>query len=159
TATGKTVTVWGEFSRFGWGVMQSISFSDGVSWTQAQLKQMLLDQQNAATSGSICGYADRNDTLVAGLGNKYLAGEGGSDTYIYTSAGGNYIIDDGGSAPPLVMQFIASTGVPIARPTFPTRRSTDLTATGKTVTVWGEFSRFGWGVMQSISFSDGVSWS
>src|SRR5262249_56718981 len=61
TATGKTVTVWGEFSRFGWGVMQSINFSDGVSWSQAQIKQMLLDQQSAANGGSIWGYSDSND--------------------------------------------------------------------------------------------------
>src|SRR5262249_44724161 len=154
-ATGKTVTVRGEFSRWGWGVMQSITFSDGVSWSQEQIKQLLLDQQSAATSGSIWGYADRNDTLVAGLGNKYLAGEGGSDTYIYTPAAGNAVIDDGGSASPLVMQDFASTAVTLARPNaVPARRTSDL-ATGKTVTVWGEFSRFGWGVMQSINFSDG----
>src|SRR5689334_3341151 len=85
--TGKTVTVRGEFSRWGWGVMTSISFADGVSWSQAQIKQMLLAQETAATSGSVWRYSDENDTLIAGLGDKYLAGEGGADTYIYTSAG------------------------------------------------------------------------
>src|SRR5262249_33978127 len=113
TATGKTVKVVGEFSRWGWGVLQAITFADGVSWSQEQVKQMLLDQQSAAPGGSIWGYSDRDDTLVAGLGDKYLAGEGGVDKYISTSAGGNDIIDDGGSASRLVMQDIASTAVTI----------------------------------------------
>jgi hypothetical protein len=35
--------------------------------------------------------------LIAGLGDKYLNGEGGADTYIYSSSGGNDIIEDGGT--------------------------------------------------------------
>src|SRR6185295_1729311 len=128
----------------------------GVSWNQEQIKQMLLNQESAAASGSIWGYSDRNDTLVAGLGDKYLAGEGGFDTYVYTSAGGNDVIDDGGSQSRLVMQDIASTAVTIARPNGGNDLVINDTATGKTVTVRGEFSRWGWGIMQSISFSDGV---
>ena len=75
------------------GQLATITFSDGVSWSYAQVQQILLDQESALVGGSIYGYWG-NDTLVAGLGDKYLNGGGGSDTYVYTSAGGNDIVAD-----------------------------------------------------------------
>ena len=39
TATGRTVTVRGEFSPWGSGVLQDITFADGVSWSAAQVRQ------------------------------------------------------------------------------------------------------------------------
>ncbi|WP_316233888.1 calcium-binding protein, partial [Bradyrhizobium sp. SZCCHNR2020] len=108
TSTGKTVTLLNEFESDG----IPVSFSDGVSWSQDQLQQMLLDQGSAASSGSIYGYYGRNDTIVAGLGDKYLNGLNGNDTYVYTSAGGNDVIEDGNGT--LVMQDIASTGVTLS---------------------------------------------
>ncbi len=115
SVTGNTVTVRGEFSPWGSGVLQAITFDDSVSWSAAQVRQMLLDQESAAVGGAVYGYGNSNDTLAAGLGDKYLAGEGGADTYIYTSAGGNDVVDDGGSQSTLLMQDIASTDVkPVA---------------------------------------------
>ncbi|MGD3252975.1 calcium-binding protein, partial [Xanthomonas citri pv. citri] len=82
-ATGKTVTVQREYANG--GPLAAITFADGVSWSYTQLQQMLLDQQSAANGGSIWGYSNRNDVLIAGLGNKYMAGAGGNDTYVYSS--------------------------------------------------------------------------
>lgn len=59
------------------GAMQSIVFADGVTWTQEMVMQKLLDLQSAANGGSIWGYSGRNDVLAAGLGDKYMAGQGG----------------------------------------------------------------------------------
>jgi hypothetical protein len=52
-------------------------FSDGVTWTFDQVRQMLLDQESAANGGVVYGYAGQTDTIVAGPGDKTLFGEGG----------------------------------------------------------------------------------
>lgn len=154
TSTGKTVTLKDEFSPYNTGL--GITFSDGVSWITDQIEQRLLDQQSTANGGSVYGYDGRNDTLVAGLGDKYLNGQGGADTYIYTSAGGNDVIDDDSGT--LVMQDIASTDVTLSRNLDSWDLMLTVTSTGKTVTVKNDFSPYvnGFGV---TSFSDGVSWT
>ncbi len=159
-ATGETVTVRGEFSPWGSGVLQAITFDDGVTWSATQLRQMLLSQESAAVGGSVYGYGNSNDTLVAGLGDKYLAGEGGADTYVYTSAGSSDIVDDGGSSSNLVMQDIASIDVTLSRPNGNNDLVMTDTLTGKTVTAWGgEFSPWGLRrVLQAITFANGVVW-
>jgi Ca2+-binding RTX toxin-like protein len=153
TSTGKTVTIKSEFSPYNSGL--GINFSDGVSWSRDQVEQNLLDQASAANGGSIYGFDGRNDTLVAGLGDKYLNGKDGFDTYIYTSAGGNDIVDDNGGA--LVLQDIASTGVTLSRNAGNDDVMLAVTSTGKTVTLMNELSPYNTGL--GVSFSDGVSWS
>ncbi|WP_342722668.1 calcium-binding protein [Bradyrhizobium sp. B097] len=153
TSTGKTVTLKGEVSPYNTGL--SVNFSDGVSWTTEQLKQKLLDLGTAANGGSIYGYDGRNDTLVAGLGDKYLNGKDGVDTYIYTSAGGNDVVDDNGGT--LVMQDIASTGVRLSRDRDSWDMVLTVTSTGKTVTIKNEFSPYASGL--GVNFFDGVSWT
>src|SRR5258708_3809702 len=112
----------------------------------------------AAASGSIYGYGNSNDTLVAGAGDKYLNGEGGADTYVYASAGGNDIIDDRGHVSKLVFSDINSTGVTFATST---QNSNNLIitvgSTGKTITVVGQFDSASNGTLQSFTFADGVT--
>ncbi|WP_236000001.1 calcium-binding protein [Bradyrhizobium uaiense] len=153
TSTGKTVTINREFSPYANGL--GIRFSDGVSWTTDQIEQRLLDQASAANGGSIYGYDGRNDTLIAGLGDKYLNGKDGTDTFIYTSAGGNDVVDDNGGT--LGMQDIASSGVTLSRNASNNDVVLAVTSTGKTVTLKDELSPYRNGL--GISFSDGASWN
>ncbi len=153
TATGKTLTVKNDFDPSFSGF--TINFSDGVTWSRDQIEQMLLDQESAANGGSVYGYYGKDDTIVAGLGDKYLNGLSGNDTYIYTSAGGNDIIDDDGGT--LVMQDIASTGVTLSRTGPSNDVELTVTATGKTMMLKNEFVSYFAGL--TINFSDGVSWS
>jgi len=158
TSTGETVTVKNEFFWTGQGALAAITFSDGVSWTTQQVEQMVLDQESAAVGGSVYGYY-RNDTLVAGLGDKYLNGEGGSDTYVYSSYDGNDVVDDpGNGASTLQLSDIASTDVSLSRPGGGNDLVITVNSTGKTVTVDNEFSS-GSGSLKAITFSDGVSWN
>src|SRR5207302_1390454 len=123
------------------------------------IKQKLLDQASAQAAGSVYGYANSNDTLVAGLGDKYLNGDGGADTYVYSSAGGNDVIDDGGNRSRIVFSDINAAGVTLSR----AGASDDLvvtdSATGKTVTVKGQFQAFGLGPLQTFTFADGTVWT
>jgi hypothetical protein len=154
--TGKTITVRGEYAHD--GPLPTITFSDGVSWGYEQIRQMLIDQQSATLGASIYGYVDRDDTLIAGLGDRYLAGEGGADTYVYSSAGGNDVIADSDNYhSTLRFTDIASTDVTISRPGGGDNLLITNTITGKTVTVQREFANGG--PLLAITFSDGVSWT
>ncbi len=153
TATGNTVTI-GSALQPG-GATLAIGFADGVIWRQDQVEQMLLDQASAAIGGSVYGYYGKDDTIVACLGNKYRAGLGGNDTYVYSSAGGNDYVDDSGAT--LVMQDIASTGVTLSRSGGSSDLLISVTATRKTVTGGGALvSSYG---PLAINFSVGVSWN
>ena len=158
--TSDQLTIQSQFDGFDYWQIENFHFADGTVWTALQIRQMLLAQEVAATSGSVLGYANSNDTLIAGLGDKYLNGEGGADTYVYSSAGGNDTIDDGlNSRSNLVFSDINASDVSLSR----TGSSDDLmitdTATGKTVTVKGQFNQFGYGTMQTITFADGTVWT
>ncbi len=155
-STGKTVTVQREYANG--GPLKQITFSDGVTWSYAQLQQILLDTESAAVGGSIWGYGGRDDVLVAGLGDKYMAGQGGNDTYVYSSAGGNDIVADSENLKG-TLQFtdIASTGVTVSRPNGGTDIVIKVLSTGKTVTVQREYANGG--PLKQITFSDGVTWS
>ena len=157
TVTGNTLTVKGQFNPYGLGPLQSFTFADGTVWSAQQVKQMLLDQESAQAGGSIYGYANTTDTLVAGLGDQYLAGEGGTNTYVYSSAGGNDVIDDGGSALAARVQRHRRVGRDL-QSQFRLRRSADhrLAGTGKTITVRGQFNPYGLGPLQSFAFADGT---
>src|SRR5437667_99748 len=115
----------------------------------------MFDREREPVGGAVYGYGNSDDTLIAGLGDKDLAGEGGADTYIYTAAGGNDVVDDGGTHSTLVMQDIASTAVTLSRPNGNNDLILTDTATGKSIKVIGQFSRWGSGVLQAITFSDG----
>uniref|UniRef100_UPI00291651FB calcium-binding protein n=1 Tax=unclassified Bradyrhizobium TaxID=2631580 RepID=UPI00291651FB len=94
-------------------------------------------------------------TIVAGLGDKYLNGFSGNDTYIYTSAGGNDVVDDDSGT--LVMQDIASTGVTLSGFNGGNDVLINIAATGKTVTLRNELSQ--WNAGLTVTFADGVSWN
>jgi hypothetical protein len=154
TSTGESVTVQGEYTNG--GGLAAITFSDGVSWSFDQVQQMLLDQESATPGATIYGFAGRADTLVAGVGDRLLNGEGGADTYVYSSAGGNDIVV-GESGATLEFSDIASTDVTLSRPNGGTDLVLTVTSTGESVSVQGEYTNGGG--LAAITFSDGVSWS
>src|SRR5204862_5251340 len=39
----------------------TVNFADGVSWSQTQIEQMLLDQASAANGGSVYGYNGKDE--------------------------------------------------------------------------------------------------
>ncbi|WP_316206865.1 calcium-binding protein, partial [Bradyrhizobium sp. SZCCHNR2017] len=125
--------------NFAEGVDQ-IVFDDGTVWTQATLRAALLAQATLSTDATIIGFSVA-DTIVAGAGDRYMKGLQGNDTYIYSSAGGNDVIEDGNGT--LVMQDIASTGVTLSRSGGSGALVLKVTSTGKTVTLLNEFESDG----------------
>jgi Ca2+-binding RTX toxin-like protein len=158
-ATGKVLSVWGQFNGLGFGNLQTFTFADGTVWTAAQVMQMVIAQQEAVPNGSVYGFPGINDTLVAGPGNQYLSGQGGADTYVYSSAGGNDIIDDGGSSSRMVFSNINPSGVSLSRSGTSRDLQITILATGKVLSIWGQFNGLGFGNLQSFTFADGTVWT
>ena len=165
-ATGKTVTLDREFVSDVAGL--AISFSDGVTWSREQIEQRLLDQASAGNGGLVYGYYGRNDTIVAGPGDKYLSGLTGDDTYIYARGDGNdTIIEDPDSVhsafDTLKFQDINSNSVSLVRNgndlTLLVSESSPGAGDGGSVLLKQELDEnFSQGVEQ-IVFADGTAWS
>src|SRR6185437_4639240 len=66
---------------FAQGVDQ-IVFDDGTTWTQADLRVMLLAQESTDGNDTITGF-NTNDIITGGKGDDTLIGGAGDDTYIY----------------------------------------------------------------------------
>ncbi|BAM90337.1 putative calcium binding hemolysin protein [Bradyrhizobium oligotrophicum S58] len=154
-----------------WSGADEVHFADGTIWNRAALlahstlanggDDTFFGDFNANTLSGGAGNdslygRDGNDFLDGGPGNDYLNGGNGTDTYIYSSAGGDDVIEDNTSDNVLAMQDIASTSVLLSRSGNGADLVIENVSTGKTVLVKGQFSS---GVLATVSFSDGVSWS
>jgi Ca2+-binding RTX toxin-like protein len=82
--------IYGGFSS-NYGI-ESITFSDGVIWTEAQLWNAYLTA-GASSNDTLTGTA-ANETLRGGLGRDYLEGKGGADTYLFQRGDGQDRIYD-----------------------------------------------------------------
>jgi uncharacterized protein YcsI (UPF0317 family) len=118
------------------------------------LGESLLDE---GANGGALTTALANSAVLLGTGDKSVTG-GSNDVYVYTPAAGNDRITDRGAQAAIVLAGLNPDDVSFYRsgPTF-----TDLTiannATGKTLTVVGEFSTPNLGA-GSVVFGDGTVW-
>ncbi|WP_371395684.1 cadherin-like domain-containing protein [Fretibacter rubidus] len=79
------------------GTIETITFDgDGVSFTNAEIRALILSQQATAGDDVIIGYSSTEDVITGGAGNDLLIGGDLSDTYIFNAGDGNDIIDDDG---------------------------------------------------------------
>ncbi|WP_316168768.1 MULTISPECIES: hypothetical protein, partial [unclassified Bradyrhizobium] len=138
---GTSLTIQGYFAA---GSFRLISLADGTSLTIDGIKEALRSEASAylvAAAGrtdssaqraaqlaiygftsvieegaatGVLGASNADDVIFVGTGDKTISGLGGLDIYVYTSAGGNDVVDDDSGT--LVMQDIASTGVTLSRP-------------------------------------------
>ena len=178
-ATGETITVANQFLAPAFrGGLESIRFSDGVSWTFDDILAHTIVNGSAASEtlagtafadtinglagdDTINGYAG-DDRLTGGAGKDVLSGGAGSDTYVWRKGdGADTIIERfgwGAQTDTLSLADVASTGVTLTRSGADLRLT--VNATGETITITNQFSwsAFGYG-LESIRFSDGVSWT
>src|SRR5579883_976103 len=114
--------------------IQQFTFADGTTWTRAQVEQMIINQEIAGGDATIVGFVDGTNTFTAGASDETFEGRGGTNTYVYSSAGGNDVVDDGGSHSVLVFSDIAAAGVTLGRNGAGNDLTLTIDATGKTVT-------------------------
>jgi Ca2+-binding RTX toxin-like protein len=77
-----------------YGGADQVRFADGTVWSYATVMQMSLTP--TAANDSFYGDGGAN-TLAGGLGNDYLEGRDGDDTYLFNLGDGQDFIWDGGS--------------------------------------------------------------
>ena len=165
-STGGSVLIQGQFTAndnvfgtFYFNQIPKITFADGTVWTPNMEEDRLLAQESAQVGGIIYGFF-RDDTIVAGLGDKYLDGGSGNDTYVYAKGDGNDTIqdDDNGGGNTLVLSDISASDVQLS--TSGIDLEIDIASTGRTITVisefFGSFINFSMGV-DHIDFADGSS--
>ena len=97
--------------------VEQIRFADGIVWTQAILRTMVL--QHSSTSGNdvITGF-NTDDVITGGKGDDTLAGGSGNDTYVYARGDGNDVITEqavGGTQDQLVLDGINPGDVTLVR--------------------------------------------
>lgn len=72
----------------GWWDIEEVRFQDGTVWTQADLRQMLIEQASTSGNDVIHGFWNE-DEIDGGAGNDELHGHGGDDTYVFGFGSGH----------------------------------------------------------------------
>jgi Ca2+-binding RTX toxin-like protein len=141
--------------------VESVRFSDGVTWTKAQLWNAYLNQ-GTASDDKLIG-TEANDTLRGGLGNDYLDGGLGADTYLFKAGDGGDTIRDNGYDSGIDRLVLSGTGltssnVRASRVGDSSDVQLSFGGTSNSILLQGQLSRGDYG-LESIQFSNGVTWN
>ncbi|HJQ57598.1 MAG TPA: calcium-binding protein, partial [Vineibacter sp.] len=169
--TGDSLLVEGQFSTTAIAYtptrIESFAFTNGVTWSAAELQRQYVLQRQTAGDDTIEGFA-ASDTIEGGTGNDVLRGRGGNDTYRFEAGFGQDRIEEnnGGGAVADDDVLVLGAGFSAAGTSL-TRVGSDLVIgfSGSTdsITVAGQFASAAWygsGTdVERVTFQDGTSWS
>ncbi len=106
--TGETLTIVDQgrdASGSTWWDIETFEFADGTAKTAQEIFALLLNSEKTDGNDTIKGFS-YSETLEGGLGDDYLEGRRGNDTYIYNLGDGADTIDEthpGGSLDKIVL--------------------------------------------------------
>lgn len=152
-------------NSYGEGI-EEIRFSDGTSWSAADIRVKLISSAATAGNDTIIGTSS-SDIIFGGLGDDSLNGAGGADTYIYRAGDGHDIIVDAPSydvtVDSLVLSDISSSQISLERrgnDVILNIAESDIGAnnSGSVVLKGGVNNTYGEGV-ERIQFKDGSVWN
>jgi Ca2+-binding RTX toxin-like protein len=158
------VTIKGQFSHGawfpGWNDIETFTFADGVSWTDATVRESLIKASQTTLNDTIIGYWT-DDILDGGLGNDVMRGLGGGDTYRFGRGSGQDIIEESIDTvyedyPDTIafLSSIANTDVKLLKVGNDLRIS--ILGSSDSLTVKGHFNSTGYNAIETITFVDGV---
>ena len=158
--TADTVTIDNQFYSQSekWGI-EKVEFANGDIW---DFQTIMANAWYRGTSGNyfLTG-TSWIETFSGGLGNDYLRGNGGADTYIYMSGQGNDEIDDqSGSTTDIdVIKFTNLNASDITLSRVGSNIIVGVNATGETIKIDYQFytQSGNWGI-ERFEFADGQSW-
>ncbi|MCA1990455.1 MAG: hypothetical protein LDL41_00170, partial [Coleofasciculus sp. S288] len=143
--------------------VESIQFSNGVTWSEAQLWNAYLTL-GAATNDTLTGTSASN-TIVGGVGTDYLNGGAGGDTYLFNLGDGQDTLDDNSNDTSVDKLIFSGTGLTSTN-AIVTRlgSSSDLKISFGGIAdsvilesqVFSSTANYG---VESIQFSNGVTWT
>ena len=142
-----------------------VSFADGVTWTRADMRRIVLAQASTAGNDTITGF-NIADSITGGRGNDTLVGVGGNDTYFYARGDGNDTIVEAafdGDGDRLVFSDVASSQVSLVRNGTDAKlvvapSASDMNDGGSVLLRNDLDDAHGMGV-DIVSFADGVTWT
>ncbi|MEM7701534.1 MAG: calcium-binding protein [Pseudomonadota bacterium] len=147
------------------GGINSIVFEDGTVWSQNDLRVRYLAESSTDGDDSITGFR-YGDTIEAGLGDDYLFGGEGNDTYIYNRGDGNDEIredNNDSSGDKLELRGIDPSNVSVARAgnhaVLTIAESAPGVGDGGVLTLQNTINGRYAGGINSILFDDGTTWS
>lgn len=147
------------------GGINSIVFDDGTVWSQGDLRTRYLSESSTDGDDNITGFR-YNDTIEAGLGDDYIFGGDGNDTYIYNRGDGvDTIREDNNSSSGDILQLrgIATTDVNVGRSgdhaVLTITESALGAGDGGQLTLQNTINGRYAGGINSIQFDDGTTWS
>ena len=86
------------------GSIETITFTgDGFTLSIAEVHALLIAREQSSGADKVIGFGTV-DVLEGGMGDDYLSGSGGSDTYVYTVGDGHDFIEDNGAGNTDVLQ-------------------------------------------------------
>ncbi|AUX78428.1 calcium-binding protein [Sinorhizobium fredii] len=163
--------------------IESIVFADGTTWTQNNLRLMLLQQATTSGGDNIVGFkvadtinaaaghdtisaGEGNDLITGGVGNDVIDGGKGNDTYNYGRGDGSDTITDAafaGSADKLVLTGVNASEVTLLRSgndaTLVIAESSPGTADGGSILLKANLDDYNDQGVDSIVFADGTTWT
>ncbi|MFN4041890.1 MAG: calcium-binding protein [Brevundimonas sp.] len=154
----KSVRVIGQFDQGRWYQIESFSFADGVTLTDAQVRAHFL--QSTDGDDVITGF-HWNDEIRGGLGNDYMQGGRGDDAYYYSLGDGNDTVHDKGviSVDTIVLENIELSEVTIIRSPTNAKDLMVMMPDGGSIRVVNQFDSLAWDRIEVFKFADqSVSW-
>lgn len=143
--------------------IEQITFSDGVTWTEAQIREKLLDDAQTDQDDVVYGFRSA-DTLEGGAGADLLAGDEGRDTYVWSAGDGHdRIADIGPSSGQSEVDTLILHGVSAEDVEVIATGEGDLTlvaaGSGGSITLAGQqVDRSAVRVLEKVEFDDGTVW-
>jgi Ca2+-binding RTX toxin-like protein len=165
------VTVAGQFA-YGENVADAainrITFSDGVTWTEADIEAKLIALEEAQTGANvgITGFGGA-DTLTATAGVATLVGGNGADTYVWSAGDGATFISDQGrmddrfsdQIDTLRIHGLAPADVTVSRNPDPASHDLVLASPGQSpIVLVNQTLHESSSVIEQVMFDDGTVW-
>lgn len=162
--TGESVTVVRQFYHMayfaGWEDIEEVRFQDGTVWTQAYIRERLLDEQSTDGDDTIVGYWGA-DVFDGRAGDDVIHGDGGDDTYVFGFGSGHDRVHETHDVYEGAFDTIAFKPDVLPADVAVTRVGDDLVATlaggGDSLTIVGFFTSAAREV-EAFVFADGTSW-
>ena len=152
-----TVRVVDDVSVVPFGV-GSVTFADNVSWGVKDLAKAYLATVSTAGNDTIIGFST-DDVITAGLGNDWLNGGQGNNTYIHATGDGQDSLASGGGKNTLLLNGaeLGSTKVRIDRTNQGRDAVLSFDGVKDSITLQEHFGNGN--AVNTIRFGDNVSWS
>ena len=93
---GDEVIVPGTLPETSNNTIEQIAFADGVILSPADIRATLLEQAITSGDDRILGFSNDDEIIEAGLGDDFVDGQDGSDTYVFNAGDGNDVIQETG---------------------------------------------------------------